>query len=148
MEQIFSNYGIWFWFVAATVLLIGELLNPGVFLMWLAAAAALTGLVHLIYPMSLPSEALLFAVLAAGLIAASWRLVSKSWHPKSDQPFLNQRQDGLVGRTFVLLQPIVNGQGKIRFEDTIWDVDGPELPKNARVKVIAVDGLRLKVEAV
>ena len=47
MEQIFSNYGIWFWFVAAILLLIGELLNPGVFLMWLAAAAALTGVIHL-----------------------------------------------------------------------------------------------------
>ena len=52
-----------------------------------------------------------------------------------------------MGKSFVLLQPIVNGQGKIRFEDTIWDVDGPDLPKNARVKVIAVDGLRLTVEA-
>ena len=147
MEQIFSNYGIWFWFVAAILLLIGELLNPGVFLMWLAAAAALTGVIHLAYPMSLAAEALLFAVFAGLLIAASWRLVSKSWHPKSDQPFLNQRQQGLVGKTFNLLQPIVNGQGKIRYEDTIWDVDGPELAKNARVKVIAVDGLRLTVEA-
>ena len=93
------------------------------------------------------AEALLFAVFAGLLIAASWRLVSKAWHPKSDQPFLNQRQQGLVGKTFNLVQPIVNGQGKIRYEDTIWDVDGPELPMNARVKVIAVNGLRLMVEA-
>ena len=47
-----------------------------------------------------------------------------------------------MGRASVLLQPIVNGQGKIRHEDTIWDVDQPEFPKNSRVKVVAVDGLR------
>lgn len=148
MEQIFTEHGTWIWFIIATLLLIGELLNPGVFLMWLAAAAALTGLVHLAYPLGWPQESLLFAVLAAALIGLTWRLVSKSWHPKSDQPFLNQRQDGLVGKSFILIQPIVNGQGKIRYEDTIWDVDGPELPKNARVKVVAVNGLRLTVEAV
>ena len=148
MEQMFASYGLWFWFVIAAVLLVGELLNPGVFLMWLAGAASLTGLVHLAYPLGLAGEALLFAVLAGILVAVSWRLVSKAWRPVSDQPFLNQRQQGLVGKTFALHQPIVNGQGKIRYEDTLWDVDGPDLPKNARVKVVGVDGLRLQVEAV
>ena len=147
MEQIFISYGNWFWFTLAVILLIGELLNPGVFLMWLAAAAALTGFVHYAYPLGWAGEALVFATLAAVLIAASWRLVAKSWSPTTDQPFLNQRQNGLIGKTFLLHQPIVNGQGKILFEDTIWDVDGPDLPRHAKVKVIGVDGLRLKVEA-
>ena len=147
MEQTYMAYGIWFWFILGAVLLIGELLNPGVFLMWFAAAAALTGVIHFIYPLGLAGEGLVFAVAALLLVIASWRVVSKSWDPKSDQPFLNQRQNALVGKTFVLVEPIVGGQGKIRFEDTIWDVDGPDLPKAARVKVMSVDGLRLNVVA-
>ena len=78
MEQIIAEHGTWVWFIIATVLLIGELLNPGVFLMWLAAAAALTGLVHLAYPLGWAQEALVFAVFGAILIAASWRIVSKA----------------------------------------------------------------------
>ena len=148
MEQTYMAYGIWFWFILGAVLLIGELLNPGVFLMWFAAAAALTGVIHFIYPLGLAGEGLVFAVAALLLVIASWRVVSKSWDPKSDQPFLNQRQNALVGKTFVLVEPIVGGQGKIRFEDTIWDVDGPDLPKATRVKVMSVDGLRLNVVAV
>ena len=148
MEQTYMAYGIWFWFILGAVLLIGELLNPGVFLMWFAAAAALTGVIHFIYPLGLAGEGLIFAVAALLLVIASWRVVSKSWDPKSDQPFLNQRQNALVGKTFILVEPIVGGQGKIRFEDTIWDVDGPDLPKATRVKVMSVDGLRLNVVAV
>lgn len=148
MEQFFTAYGNWFWLSLAALLLVGELLNPGVFLMWFAAAAALTGIIHFIMPLGWTGEVLVFALLAFMLVLASWRWVSKSWNPVSDQPFLNQRQHALLGKTFPLHVAIVNGQGKIRFEDTLWDVDGPELPKSARVTVTGLDGMRLKVEPV
>jgi inner membrane protein len=51
-----------------------------------------------------------------------------------------------VGRVFVLEQPIVNGVGKLRIDDTLWDVDGPDLPTGARVKVTGLNGMRLVAE--
>ncbi len=33
---------VWFWFIVGVALLIGELLAPGIFLLWLAIAAGLT----------------------------------------------------------------------------------------------------------
>ena len=147
MDQLFPALGAYFWWIVAAVLLITEMLMPGFFMIWLAVAAALTALVHLLAPMAGTSEVLVFAALSILAVAASWRVVSRSWAVKSDQPHLNQRSAGLVGRSFVLAQPIVNGSGKITYQDTMWDVDGPDLPTGAYVRVTGVEGLRLRVKA-
>jgi membrane protein implicated in regulation of membrane protease activity len=41
----------------------------------------------------------------------------------------------------------VNGRGSIHSGDTIWRVEGPELPKGARIKVVGADGTLLQVES-
>jgi membrane protein implicated in regulation of membrane protease activity len=147
MEDIFGSYGLYFWWILAGLLLIGELIQPGFFMIWFAAAAGLTGLIHLYYPQGWVAEVAIFAVLAAVAVAVSWRFVTASWAVTSDQPHLNQRHAGLVGQSYALLEPIVNGRGKIDARGTTWDVEGPDLPKGALVKITGTDGLRLKVKA-
>ena len=71
-----------------------------------------------------------------------------SRNSKTDAPNLNQRQLNFIDHEYVLLAPIVNGSGKIRVEDALWDVDGPDMEAGKRVKVIGVNGMRLTVEAV
>jgi len=146
MDQIFPTLGTYFWWIIAAVLLIAEMLAPGFFMIWLAAAAALTAIVHLIYPMDWTSEILVFAALAAVTIAATWRVVTGGWKAKSDQPNLNQSHYAFVGKTFYLERAITDGHGKIKVDDRIWDVMGPDLPKGTEVRVTAVEGLRLRVE--
>ena len=147
IDQLFPILGSYFWWIVAALLLLAEMMAPGFFMIWLAVAAALTAVIHLIVPLAWEREVLVFAALAVLAVAASWRVVSRSWAVKSDQPHLNQRSAGLVGRSFVLSQPIVNGSGKITYQDTLWDVDGPNLPIGARVQVTGVEGLRLRVKA-
>ncbi len=146
MSQLFPALGPYFWWIVAALLLLAEMMAPGFFMIWLAVAAGLTALVHVVAPMAWESEVLVFAMLALLAVAASWRVVRRSWAVKSDQPHLNQRSAALVGRSFILPQPIVNGSGKISYQDTLWDVDGPDLPTGARVRVTAVEGLRLRVK--
>ncbi len=50
--NLFHFQAPWFWFIVAGLLLIGELLSPGVFLMWLAGAAAFTGLADMLFAIS------------------------------------------------------------------------------------------------
>ena len=47
---------------------------------------------------------------------------------------------------FTLEKPIVNGVGTIRIEDTIWRVNGPDLPAGSRVRIERADGVELAVE--
>lgn len=143
MSDLALIYSPWSWFILAGLLLIGELLSPGVFLIWLAGAAALTGFVDIALGLSWQSEVVIFAVLSAVLVFLSWNWVKTQRTPTSDQPHLNLRHGAYVGRVFVLEQAIINGTGKIRIEDAIWDVDGADLPAGAKVKIIGVNGLRL-----
>jgi membrane protein implicated in regulation of membrane protease activity len=147
MDQIFPLLGPYFWWIVAGVLLLAEMAMPGFFMLWLALAAALTALLDLYFHFSWAGEIFAFAALAFLCVLGSWRFVMSSRRMKSDSPHLNQRHHGLVGRTFILDLAIINGSGKIKVEDTLWDVDGPDLAVGARVKVLGVNGMRLIVEA-
>lgn len=140
--------GAWFWWIVAGVLLIGELMLPGVFLIWLAGAAALTGIADLLLGLGWQGELGVFAVFSLLLVLASWKYVTKQHSPRSEQPDLNQRQTGYVGRRTTVLQTISNGAGKVKIEDVVWDVTGPDLPQGTQVVVTAVKGSTLVVEAV
>lgn len=146
MSELLSVAGPWFWWIFAGILLVGEMLMPGFFLLWLAAAAALTGAVDLAFGLGWQSEVIIFAALSLALVLVSWKWVMESRRMKSDQPNLNQRHHAYVGKVVPLAQAIVNGSGKVRIEDALWDVDGPDLPQGARVRISGVEGLRLKAE--
>jgi len=48
---------------------------------------------------------------------------------------------------FTIDEPIVNGVGTVRIDDTVWRVSGPDCPAGSRVKVASADGANLMVEA-
>jgi inner membrane protein len=143
MSDMMGMNGPWLWFIVAGLLLMGELLSPGVFLMWLAAAAVMTGVADLLFSMGWPGEAITFGLTSLFTVIASWKHVTSKWSPESDQPHLNQRHHAYVGRVIVLDEAIINGSGKVKIEDALWDVDGDDAPAGTRVKLTGVNGLRL-----
>lgn len=78
-------------------------------------------------------------------------LIDFVWaHPSishSDEPVLNQRAAQAIGRIYVVEEAIVAGRGKVRIGDTLWPVEGCETPAGTPVKVTAVNGTVLRVEA-
>jgi inner membrane protein len=145
VDQIFPILGHWGWWVAAGVLLLIELVVPGVFFIWLAAAAALTGIADALFDLPWQAELLLFAACAVIAVAAGRRVYRGPTVEPEDNPHLNRRQLNYVGRSFTLKEPIVDGRGKLAIEDTIWEVEGPDLSAGTRVKVTAVSGMSLVV---
>jgi inner membrane protein len=143
MADVITLNSPWLWFIIAGLLLIGELLSPGVFLMWLAGAAVLTGLADAALGLGWVSEIIIFGFASLLIVFATWKQVTAKWSPKSDQPHLNQRHRAYVGRTVVLDQAIVNGQGKVRIDDALWDVDGDDASAGTMVRITGVNGLRL-----
>jgi membrane protein implicated in regulation of membrane protease activity len=138
----------WHWWILAALFAGIEILAPGVFFIWLGAAAALTGLIALVIPgMGWQIEALIFAVLAVLSVVFWWNYIKKGKSKDDPAATLNRRGEQMIGRTAVLSEPIQNGRGKARIDDTVWRVEGSDLPAGAQVKVTAVDGAVLKVEA-
>ncbi|MBD9536311.1 NfeD family protein [Stenotrophomonas sp. ATCM1_4] len=134
------------WAALAVVLFAAEALLPGAFMLWMGIAAAVVfALVWLFDGMSLLLQVVLFVVLSFVSIQ-----VYRTWFRKaarqSDQPLLNRRAEQLVGRVVVLEQAIVDGSGRAKVDDALWVVAGPDLPVDSRVRVVAVDGMTLKVQ--
>jgi membrane protein implicated in regulation of membrane protease activity len=146
MNIIIADGGMWTWWILATALFIAELLLPGVFLVWLGVAAAMVGLINFFVPMPWQIEVLLFGVFSVGVMAIANPWMKRRQVMQSDRPNLNQRMFDYVGKRYILEQPIRQGRGQLRIEDTYWEIVGPELPKGSWVKVTGVDGSRLIVE--
>jgi membrane protein implicated in regulation of membrane protease activity len=145
MAEIFPTLGIWVWRIIAGLLLILELLLAGVFFVWLGIAAAVMGLVDFLAPpLDWQVEIAIFAVLSAVLVIAGRPWLKRRQAIDSDRPNLNQRIYDAVGMSYVLDEAIINGRGKVKINDTLWEVTGPDLPQGAWVRIVAVDGLRLR----
>lgn len=146
MENLVNNYG---WWLLALVLVGAEMIMPGYFMLWIGIAAAFMGVVTLIAP-GLPSiaQAVVFALLAIAACLAYWKFIRPLAEVRNDQPLLNRRGKKLVGERFVLIEPIVNGRGKVKVGDGQWLAEGPDLPAGSEVEVVAVDGTSLRVRAV
>ncbi|WP_460450641.1 NfeD family protein [Alsobacter sp. SYSU BS001988] len=138
-------FGPWGWIIAGLVLVGVEVLAPGAFMIWLGLAALLTGLVSFVIAMSGEAAALTFAALAIGCVAVG-RNLTRDRGPKRPEQVINDRGSALVGRLFVLDEPLQEGRGRVRVDDTVWRIEGPDLPAGTEVQVIGVDGTLLKVK--
>ena len=144
MEAIVA-LGPWAWMILAAVLLVLEMLAPGIFFMWFGFAALATGLIVFRYEIGWQWQLVWFGGLSLVTVILVNRYLRK-YPLESEAPLLNQRAAQLIGQTFELVDPIVNGRGSVHAGDTIWRVEGPVLAKGARVKVVGADGSILKVE--
>jgi hypothetical protein len=137
----------WFWWGLALLLLAIEALAPGTFMLWLAIAAAGTGLIDLVVPLGPTTEWIVFAVLALVSVGIGWQVRRSRTPPEAGRPLLNRRGEQLVGEVFVLETAIVDGRGRLKIGDAFWTAAGPDLPAGTRVRVLASDAGTLRVEA-
>lgn len=136
----------WHWWILAGILMVLEIVAPGVFLLWLGIAAAVTGLIAYVAPtLDWQWEALIFALLSI-VIVWGWRSYQRRHPTQTDLPTLNRRGEQYVGRRLSLDQPIVNGRGQVKVDDSTWRVEGADLPAGTPVVVTGVKGTILVVE--
>jgi membrane protein implicated in regulation of membrane protease activity len=132
------------WILAGLVLLGGELVLPGIFLLWIGLAAIGTGLLMLVAVPSFGVTVLVFILLLAAGITVGLKLRPRS----RGHAVVNTPVSGLVGRAGTVLTTAPEGL-RVRIGDSDWparlphDVAAPA-PGTA-VRVEAVDGVTLIV---
>lgn len=143
------NISYWPWFGLAITLVIIELvISTNFFLIWLGIAACLTGLAKWLVPWLLwQHQVSLFSVISI-LSIAFWRYYLKKQLLYKTTITLNQKSQQLIGQNYILVEPILNGRGKIKIGDTVWSVKGPDLEKGSTVQVVGMEGTVLKVKPV
>lgn len=125
---------------------IGEILTPGVFLIWVATAAALTAVISFLVP-DLPITAQ-FLIFAALCLLATW--IGRRWYRnnpvKSQDPMLNDRASRMVGKSAIVVEAIHDGEGRVRIEDSTWSAAGPDADIGAKLVVVSVKDTVVKVD--
>ncbi len=136
------------WAAVALLLIAAETMAPGAFLLWMGFAAAAVCVIVLVVPgLSLLTQIVFFVVLSVVAVLAYRKWFRRRERP-SDQPLLNRRAEQLIGQVLELEQPIIDGRGRVKVGDAFWSVSGPDLPLGTRIRVVAIDGMTLKVQEI
>ncbi len=140
-----QNLGAWTWLIVGVALLALEIVAPGAFMLWFGIAAIVVGGLALLVAIPWQAQLILFVVLATVFVLIGRRYFSRS-ASKVASFGLNARGRRLVGTVVVLDEPVVDGRGRIRIDDTTWRVSGPDMPTGTRVRVVGADGALLSVK--
>ena len=140
------RWDVFAWAAVALLLFAAEAMAPGAFMLWLGFA----GVVVFLGVLLVPGIPLLLQVGAFVLLSFVSIQVYRRWfrgrEPQSDRPALNRRTAALVGQVVPLLEPIVNGRGRVQIADAYWTVSGPDLPAGTPVRIVGADAMQLRVE--
>jgi inner membrane protein len=142
MNSLNPHYG---WLAIGLVLAAAEMAIPGVFLIWLAGAALITGLLVWAVPIGLPLQVVIFAALAIISVFMGKRYLRDNPVVSAD-PMLNDRGGQLVGETVLVTHALDGGSGRIKHGDSEWLAKGPDAEPGTRMRVTGHDGVVLLVE--
>lgn len=135
----------WQWLALGLFLAAAEILVPGFFLIWLAGAAVLTGLLVWLIPFEMPLQIVFFAVVAFVSVFAGRRFLRDNPAEELD-PKMNRRGERLAGETAIVVQAIEAGSGRVRHGDSEWLARGVDAAPGMRVRITGSDGAVLLVE--
>ena len=136
----------WLWLIGGVVLLIAELIAPGFFLIFIGAAAMVTGFAALLLPIPIALQFALFAVLAFVSARYGGRRAYSMRDDYSADPLLNDRAQRMLGKIVVATQPVDAHSGRVRVGDSEWSARGGPAAPGDRVRIVDIEGNCLKVE--
>ena len=146
MEPLPDMASHWFWLSLGMLLIAAEIVAPGFFLLWLGLAAVLTGVAAWLLPLTLALEVALFALLAVAAVYGARRWF-KADAIVSEDPLLNDRAARMIGEVVSVAEAIEGGQGRVRVGDSLWPARGPDTAVGDKVRITAISGSVLLVEA-
>ena len=146
MDDFSINNPEYVWLSLAALLALAELFVPGVFLIWVAAAAAVTGILTLFIDLTVAGQLTLFGLstIFAVLGGRRWYLMH---NVESENPLLNDRAAQLVGKTVTIVETVSATSGRVKVADGEWPAKGPDMEKGTVAKVAAVENGVLRLQA-
>lgn len=135
------------WTAVGVIFLIGDMILPGVFLLFLGIAALATAGILWVFPLTLWSAMIVFSVACVLLLALFGRMYRDFVRRRPDHT-INQKAHLLGQEPFMLTEAIVHGRSRASLGGSIWTLHGPDAPKGTWVVVRKVEGNTLHVDLV
>ena len=135
----------WLWMIGGVLLLIAEIIVPGVFLVWLGIAAVVTGAFAQLFGIGLAGQLGLFALYSVLAVMVGRRFYGVKGVESSD-PHLNDRAARLIGKRVVVVTAVDEDSGRVRVGDSEWSARGGPAEPGDKVRITRVEGNCLIVE--
>lgn len=147
LDQLAEMPHAYIWLIFAAILGIGEIIVPGVFLIWIAAAAAITGILTFAVGLLPALQFGLFAILciAAVYLGRKWYLERGA---SVEDPLLNDRSARMVGQSVTVTEDVNEYEGRARVGDSEWPARGAAIKKGKSAKIINVKDGIIHIEAI
>ncbi len=129
----------WLWAIGGLVLLVAEVIAPGFFLIFVGAAAIVTGFATLALGLGLPVQLLVFVIAAAVALLLGRRRYEEQPNVDLDHR-LNDPGRRLEGRTAEVVAAVDDHGGRVRLGDSEWSARGGPAAVGTRVSISGVDG--------
>jgi len=133
---------IWVWLALALIFIILEVFAPG-FIFACFVVGAIGGGVTSVFTDSYVIQGVVFAVISLALIPLTRRFATRITKPSPAQ----SNMDRFIDQNGVVKNEVSEVNGQITVDGQVWQARATEtIPVGAKVKIIAVDGAKLKVE--
>jgi membrane protein implicated in regulation of membrane protease activity len=137
----------WPWATAALLVALVELVAPGLYLVWIAAGAAITAAATGALGLALETQLLVFAAASLASCTIGFFVYRALARQRPDDPTVNQRGLDLIGAHGTVAEPFRDGRGKVRLGDSVWLAEGPgDLAQGAAIVVTRLRGTTAIVE--
>ncbi|MBJ7413525.1 MAG: NfeD family protein [Phenylobacterium sp.] len=146
---LLAEQPFWIWAGLAAAILAVEVVTGSGWLLWASASAAATAAVVGLADISLPTALLVFALLTmVSTLLARRYLPRQATAPAGD---INDNVARLVGHEGAAVTAFARGAGRVFIDGKEWAAaldDGEALEAGASVKVVGVEGARLRVRRI
>lgn len=147
MEWFQGLDAAWAWLAIGLALAALELAVPGIYLIWLAVAALITGGLTAVLDLGTAVQVLNFFFLSL-IIAYSAKRFLRDRPIESENPMLNRRAGQMVGQTVRVAKAIEGGEGRVTIGDSEWIAHGPDAAIGTRMRVTGAQGATVSVELI
>lgn len=134
-----------FWLIISGVFFIVEILTVGFLVFWLGIAALLAMVTSFITE-NILIQTIVFVLSASILIPCTRKLSEKITRRAGDLPTNIYR---IIGKEGIVIEDInaLNYTGKVKVSGQIWSaISEDNIPKDTKIRVLSVEGVKLKVE--
>ncbi|OOF70528.1 NfeD family protein [Rodentibacter caecimuris] len=144
-----TTWTMWHWLGVGFLLLIAEVILPGVFFLWWGLAAIIVSAVMKFFPgLNLVNLVICYAVLSGFLSLIWWKYQHSKDNQDQSKTTLNQLDHAMLGKKGIVKEITVNDIGRGAFGDTTWRIQGENLNINDLIEVVDVRGITLIVKTI
>ena len=133
------------WLIISGICLIVESFTLGFFVFWFSIGA-IFALITSLFTTNIIIQSTVFVITSTLLLLLTKPLIKKFVKTPKTKP---TNVYSIIGKEGIVLETIdsINGTGKVKVNGELWSaISDSNIEKNEKIKVISVNGVKLKVE--